>query len=66
MFSLALDVAVLVAAVALGLAFYKHHTLAGVVASAKRELVIIEASLKAAGASAAADLSKLKALLGIK
>lgn len=65
--SLILDASVVTAAVAIIVAFYKHKTLAGVVASAKKEIAIIEAKEAAGVATFKADyvgaIARIKALL---
>ena len=64
--ALLFDGVVLTAAIAIGVAFYKHHTLAAVIASAKKEVAYLESvaekvdvTVKADFATAVANLKKL-------
>lgn len=61
-----LQIAVGVAVVAVGIAFYKHKTLAGVEASAKKEIAYLENFSTKIGATLKADfnsaVSRLKSI----
>lgn len=54
------------AAAGIGVAFYKHHTLSGVIASAKKEITNIETVVAKVETTAKADITaaitKLKAI----